>query len=46
MTSSEGSEKKETNINEYYSSVNLPEGEKYFGFENPSASICYANSAV
>lgn len=24
----------------------FPEGEKYLGFENPSASICYANSAV
>lgn len=23
-----------------------PNGEKYLGFENPSASICYANSAV
>lgn len=24
----------------------FPEGEKYLGFENPSASICYANSAI
>lgn len=24
----------------------IPEGEKYLGFENPTASICYANSAV
>ena len=37
---------KDTAYNDAGFASQIPEGEKYLGFENPTASICYANSAI